>query len=543
MSNGFDVVAVGGGHNGLTAAVRLAQEGLRVAIVEAREWLGGLAAGFEPWPEFRAPLGAYVLGLYPRRLMERLGVWDRVRLLRREPGMTVLLGGGRAVRIYGDSGRTAKELGRFSERDARAYLEWSRLWSVASPLLWELYSSPPFSLPEVIEALGRVRSLPLVGDRVLRLAEDLAWALTAPAGRLLSEFFESWEARAALAEDALVGELVSPWTPGTGIVLAHHYLGASTGRPGEWAHVVGGVQSLVDALAARLRELGGAIITGDPVVEVVARRGAAVGVRTSSGRLLEARRGVVLAVNIKLAPGLLGDVIPGRDARRIEALEARGASAKLLLATRGRPPTPRGAPGEVAADALRSSSVVMPGLDYAERALGDALHGGYSREPWLSVNVQTVLDPGLAPEGWHLTSVFAQYALGGQKWGPDEREGMEQAIREVMDEYFEVNWPESRALLLTPGDYEAVAGPGGHIFHVSMQPSQLYAWRPLPEASQHRLPWLEKLYLGSASAHPGGGVTGLPGLLAAEAILEDQGVIRRRRPDPLGAVLRALGLR
>lgn len=543
MSSEFDVVVVGGGHNGLTAAVRLAQEGLRVAVVEARGALGGLAASFEPWPGFRAPLGAYVLGLYPRWLMERLGVWGRVRLLRREPGMTVLLGGGRAVRVYGDAGKTAKELGRFSERDARAYLEWDRLWRVAAPLLWELYSTPPLSLPEVIEALGRVRSLPLVGERVLRLAEDLALALTAPAGRLLSEFFESEEARAALVEDALVGELVSPWTPGTGIVLAHHYLGASTGRPGEWVHVVGGVQSLVDALAERLRELGGAIITGDPVVEIAARGGEAVGVRTSSGRLLGARRGVVLAVNIKLAPRLLGDAIPERDARRIEALESRGASAKLLLATRLLPPTPRGAPRGVALDALRSSCIVMPSLDYAEKALGDALLGGYSREPWLSVNVQTVLDPGLAPEGWHLTSVFAQYAVGGHRWGPEEREGMEQAIREVMDEFFEVDWREARTLLITPRDYESIAGPGGHIFHLSMQPSQLYAWRPLPEASRHRLPWLGKLYHGSASAHPGGGVTGLPGLLAAEALLEDQGVIKRRGPDPLGAVLRALRLK
>ena len=524
----YDVVVVGGGHNGLTAAVKLALHGARVAVVEATTRLGGLAANYSPWPGFKAPLGAYVLGLYPRRLMEELGVAGRVRLIPKEPGMTVLLGGGRALRIYPDEGRTSREIGRFSEADARAYGEWSRIWRLAGLLLEAVYTHPPASLSDVIDALERVRRLPLVGDRVLRVVENTLWAIQAPASRLLSEFFESEEVRAALVEDAIVGELASPSTPGTSLILAHHYLGSSTGRRGEWAYVEGGMGRLSEVLAERLRELGGRIYTGLRVRRVVSRGGRAYGVELDDGRVVEARRGVILATSVKIMPSLLGDSMPERDVRRVRGLESRGASAKVILALKGGPPRPSRSYQWLKGDLYRSSVVVMPSLDYAERALADALREGMSREPWLSVNVLTDVDPSLAPEGWSLTSIYLQYAVGGSGWGVEKRRLLLDRVKGVLGDYFSIDWGEAKVDVITPGDYEALGVPGGHIFHISMRPDQLYANRPLPGVG-YKLPWLEGLYIASASAHPGGGVTGLPGLLAAEALLADAGVVKPRR--------------
>ncbi len=531
-----DVLVVGAGHNGLTAAVRLAMRGLRVEVVEATGRVGGLAANYEPWPGFKAPLGAYVLGLYPRWLLEELGVWPRLRLLRRPAGMTVLLGGGRAVQVYGDPRRTARVFAGFSEADARAYLEWDRLWGFAARLLRGLYEAEPLSVAEVVEALHRLQSTPLVGERVKRLLDDAAWALTAPAGRLLEEWFESWEARAALAEDALVGELVDAYQPSTGLVLAHHYLGAVTGRAGEWVNVAGGMGALSEALAERLRELGGALRLRCPLRELRPLPGGRLEAVTDCGAY-RPRLGVIYTGSVKNLPRLAPELLERGLRRRLESLDSRGASAKLVIASR-RPPVPRA--GVDVVEALQSSMVVLRGLEHATRALGEALARGVSGEPWLSVNVVTAADQSLAPEGWSLTSVFLQYAVGGHPGATGE--AVLEAARRVLDEEFELDWEEARVDVLTPGRYEReLAVPGGHIFHVAMKPDQLYAFRPLPGAQGPRLPGVEEpLYIGGASAHPGGGVTGLPGLLAAERLLADHGHGKPRRPSLRSLILSAL---
>lgn len=541
----FDIVVVGGGHNGLTAAVLLASKGFSVAVVEASSRLGGLASNYSPWPGFTAPRGAYVLGLYPRWIMKALGIHDRIRLLPKEPNMVSLLGGGRAVRIYGDPSRTSRELSRFSERDARAYVKWARAWGLLGALLEELYCNTPMSLEDSLKSLASVHSVPIVGRRVFQALEEHAWMLAAPASRILGEWFESWEARAALVEDALVGELAGPSTPGTGLILAHHYLGVSTGVRGEWAYVKGGMGALIDALASRLKSLGGYVFTGERVVDVLARRERVYGVLTSGGLELLARNAVLWAASVKSLIEPAGEVLDKGLKRRLGSLDSDGASSKLIIALKGLP-KPQDGYAWLGEDLYRSSVITMPGLEYAERAYGDALSRGISREPWLSINVLSRVDPSLAPEGWSLTSVFLQYTRGSsRKWGPGDREEVLSNALNVMSEYFYLPKPGKGDMMvdvITPGDYDALA-PGGHIFHISMRPDQIYMWRPLPELSNYKVPGVDGLYLAGSSSHPGGGVSGIPGFLGASRLLSDltgSPMPKPRVKDSILKVLRSL---
>ena len=539
----YDAIIVGAGHNGLTAAALLAGKGLSVLVVESKDFVGGLAANYEPWPGFTAPLGAYVLGLFPRWLMKEAGIEGRIRLVPRDPGMTVLLGEGKAVRIYSNVDRTSREISRFSESDAKRYVEWARVWDLAGRVLEEVYSHPPEPASHLLEEIVRVSRLPVIGGRVEEYLNMASWMLVSPARRILEEWFESWETRSALVEDALVGELAGPSTPGTGVVLAHHYLGVSTGVRGEWAHVKGGMGALSDALAKSVVERGGRIVLGRRVERIVVNGpGEVVGVELNGGEKCFARKGVLWSASVKTLVSALRDHIDRTLRRRIEALDSDGASSKVILGWRGSL-KPLKEYSWLGGEIYRSSVVVMPGLEYAERAYGDALYRGISREPWLSINVLTDLDPGLAPEGWNLASIFIQYTRhSSRSWNADDRAEVLDNTLNTISHYLDTRgMREVRAEVLTPRDYSEFGNPGGHIFQLSLKLDQTYFWRPLPELSSYRFSPLKRLYIAGSSAHPGGGVSGLPGYLAARALLEDLGIVKKRRIDPVMIARRLIG--
>jgi phytoene dehydrogenase-like protein len=508
----------------------MASKGLRVAVFESRSHVGGMAASPEVWPGFRVPIGAYVISLFKRRLARRLGLTSRIRLYPKEPSMTVLLEGGRHVRVWSDAGRTSKELRAFSERDSRAYMEWARYWEGVARLLDVLYENPPLDPLELADTVNRVASIPVIGPRARQVASDLEWLFTAPASRVLSEYFEAEETRTALLEDALVGELASPSSPGTALVLAHHYMGDITGRRGQWAYVEGGMGSVSEALLDICMEHGVDVYLGRGVEEVVVKGDRVRGV-VAGGKMYPARV-VVSTVNVKtLFTQLLGDnhaVDKGLE-RSVRALTTVGASAKLVIARRGLPRLRRELAG-LGEDPYRSSLIVMRSTRYVEEAYASALATGISENPWVSVNIQSFLDPTVAPPGYHVISVFSQYVDSRKRsWVREDEEELAGNISSVLGEVFEdPQGGEAKTLVVTPRYLEEAFGsPGGNIFHVNMTPDQVYHKRPLRELSRYRTP-VKGLYISGASTHPGGGVTGLPGELAARAVLEDLGVLKRR---------------
>ena len=537
---GYDAVVIGGGHNGLVAACSLALRGLRVAVFEQGEYIGGMASSPELWPGFRVPVGAYVLSLFKKSVGEELGVLGRLKLIPKDPGMTVLLGGGRVLSTWSNVDKTVGEIRRFSELDARAYIEWSRMWSAVTEVLDIAYTSPPVDMWELLDTAGRL--LKLARLRYGAFLEDLTWIPLAPASRLLDEFFESDEVKALLVEDAVVGELLAPSSPGSALTLAHHYMGDITSVRGQWAYVAGGIGRLSEVLAERCRELGVEVHLGSRVEEIVVRDGVARGVKVN-GRLYEARFILSsLDARVTLLELLPEDAVDKRLRRRLKSLRSPGASSKAILAVRGLP-RPRGGYAEYADRIYRSSTLTIPDVEYVERAYRDAITRGYSVEPWVSINTQSYLDPSVAPEGWHLISLFVQYTSydSPRGWGEEPRRELLENVYNVLDRYFEdVRGRVERILLLTPKDYEEMfRAPGGHIFHLNMTPDRLWINRPLPELSKYKTP-VKNLYLCGSSTHPGGGITGLPGYLAARTLLEDIGLVKRRRLDPISILVERL---
>jgi phytoene dehydrogenase-like protein len=396
---------------------------------------------------------------------------------------------------------------------------------------------PPPTLSELLSELRRLRfTLGFGLERLESFIEESLYALTTSAGRMLDDYFESDEIKAALVEDGVVGVFAGPYTPGTAYVLAHHAMGEVNGVKGAWGYVEGGMGALSNALA---RRAGVDLLMGTPVTRIVADEGGVKGVVLGDGRFVESR---VVVSNADIKTTFLKlldqDAVDKSLRRRIMSLRTSGVSAKLIGVIRE---LPRYAVRD--ADPLLgnwASTLIMPSVDYVEAANRDALNGGFSRRPWISVNIPTTYDPTITKPPYHVFSMFIQYTPRDLDWGE-----LKERLREVVYETVEEYAPGFRRLIihdmvLTPMDIEERFGSiGGNIFHVDMLPDQVLTNRPLPGLSRYRTP-IRGLYLCGADTHPGGGVTGAPGHNAAMEILRDLGRIKESPKPRLTEILRTI---
>ncbi len=530
----YDAIVIGAGHNGLVAACNLAMRGLRVAVFERNSFLGGMASSPEIWPGFRVPIGAYVISLFRREIAEDLKLFEKgLKIVPKDPGMSVFLEGGKILSIWSDANKTAKEISRISERDASQYIKWSRFWSFVGILLDAIYMSKPLNVEDTLELARKVIGVVKHGgEEISGYIDKIPWIISAPASKTLDEYFESEEVKAALVEDALVGEMVSPSTPGSSIVMAHHYMGNITGNRGQWAYVVGGMGSLSEVLAKRCSELGVDIYLGVEVERIAVNKAGWVRGVVAGGRLYEAWM-VLSSADVRTTMLKLLDPEADIDknlVRKIKSLRSVGASSKIVVAMKKLPKLSGRYSGHEDL-AYRSSAITIPSMEYVEKAYSDALSEGISRNPWISVNVQSYLDRSVAPEGWHIASLFIQYTSRKSpgNWGDEDRERLVERAFPVLENYYEgFRKNAEKILVITPRDIEEMfQTPGGNIFHISMTPDQLWSNRPVRELSEYRAP-IKGLYLCGADMHPGGGVSGVPGYLCSTEALIDAGIIRKK---------------
>lgn len=532
-----DAIIIGGGHNGLVCAFYLARAGLKVTVLERRTVVGGAAVTEEFHPGFRNSVAAYTVSLLNPKVMEDMDLAGHgLRIVERPLSNFLPLDDSRYLKL--GAGRTAPEVARFSQRDADRLEDYNRHLDSAADLLRELVlQTPPnrvqgswlTALPELIKAgkLGnRMRGLSLASQR------ELLDLFTKSAGDYLDGWFESAPIKAAYGFDSVVGNYASPYTPGSAYVLLHHVFGEVNGKKGAWGHAIGGMGAITQAMAKAAQAKGVEIRTGCGVEEVLLHKGRACGVVTAGGERVDARV-VVSNLNPRLLYTRLVDpgALPGDFLRRMQAWRCGSGTFRMNVAL-SELPSFSCLPGTQAAEHHGSGIIIAPSLQYMERAYHDARAHGWSREPIVELLIPSTLDPGLAPPGQHVASLFCQHAApqlpDGASWDAHREEVADLMIATV--DRYAPNFRRSvlGRQILTPLDLERAFGlVGGDIFHGALGLDQLFAARPMLGHADYRGP-VAGLYTCGSGTHPGGGVTGAPGHNAAREVLRD--VARGRRP-------------
>jgi phytoene dehydrogenase-like protein len=524
------VIVVGAGHNGLVCACYLARAGLRVRLLERRNLVGGAAVTEEFVPGFRNSSASYTVSLLDPMVSRELRLAEHgLRILERPVQNFLPLADGDSFTAGPDAAATRTEAARFSRRDAERLPAFHALLDQAIALLRDLlHRTPPTDLArwsdifEVLRVGQRFRALPLAEQRALHEF------FTRSAGELLDHWFEGEGLKAVLGFDSVVGSYASPYTPGSGYVLLHHAFGETNGKPGVWGHAVGGMGAITQAMATEARRLGVRIECDAPVRRIVTEQGRALGVELEDGRVLRAR---AIAANVGPKPLFLNlldaEDLPADFRAHIERSRANSATFRMNVALAE---LPRFVARRSRTDAahLGAGIILAPSLAYMDRAHASARLEGMSREPIVEMLIPSTLDDTLAPQGRHVASLFCQhfdYVLAREdapqrNW--DDATLRAQAIERIFDT-IERRAPGFRASLLghsvlSPYDLERRFGlAGGDIFHGALGLDQLWAARPALGYGDYRTP-VAGLFLCGSGAHPGGGVTGLPGRNAARAI-------------------------
>ena len=518
-----DVIIIGGGHNGLVCACYLAKAGLSVCVLERRSIVGGAAVTEEFHPGFRNSTASYTVSLLAPEIIRDLRLKSHgLRFVARPQANFLPLSEHESLSIHNDDDATAREFARFSTRDARSLADFrAMVQDIGDIVRRQMRRTPPNVGGGIADWLNAgLAAVNVVGLSIQR-RRDLADLFLKPIADLLDAWFENAHVKASLAFDAVVGNFASPRAPGTAYGLLHHVIGELEGVRGAWGHAIGGMGAITQAMLKEARALGVDVETESEVTEVLVEDGRAAGVVLECGKT---RLGRVVVANV--APkNLYLDLVPAAHLadefrRRIRATRTESATLRMNVALTELPEfTCR--PGTEAQDHHRSGIVIGPTLDYLENAYLDARRGKWSEHPIVEMLIPSTVDDSLAPPGHHVASLFCQHFPRDRDWDND-REAAADVVFATVDRYAP-NF--SKAVIarqvLTPADLEERFGlPGGDIFHGAMTPDQLWTNRPVMGYAAYRGP-IEGLYHCGAGAHPGGGVTGLPGWNAAREIARD----------------------
>ncbi len=519
----YDAIVIGGGHNGLVHAAYLARAGRQVLVLERRHMVGGATITEEIYPGYKFLTGSYLISLLRPQVIQELHLAQHGLELLPLESTLVPLPDGDYLADWPDHDMTRRELMRHSRRDAETYEEFSltmRRLSLAIKPLLDLVPPDPSSLsPKDLEQMARIKGV--LGNMQRKDFHTLCRLCTMSIADFLDEWFETQPLKAIKCTSGIIGSFMGVRSPGSGYVALHHYLGEIDGVRRSWAFPKGGTGAFSQAIASSARAFGAEIMVNAPVAQVLIKHGAACGVVLEDGREFFADRIVSNADAKRTFTQLVPrDQLPADFLWDIERFRTASPACKVNLALDGLPTfsaVPKGSE-----QLLRGSIEIAPSVDYLEQAYDDAKYGGWARKPFMDALIPSLLDPGMAPPGQHVMSLFVEYASSEMDWTPEKKAEFLEVVIDTLAEYS----PDLKSKIIhkhimTPKDIQDIIGiTSGHIFHGELSLHQLLFLKPSPQWAQYKTP-VRHLWMCGASTHPGGCITGAPGRNAAMELLKD----------------------
>ena len=525
MQTKYDAIVVGGGHNGLVHAAYLARAGKKVLVVERRHVVGGATITEEIYPGFKFLTGSYLISLLRPQVIQELRLVDHGLQLLPLESTVVPLPNGDYLADWPDHDATRREILRHSRRDAETYEEFSltmRRLSLAIKPLLDLFPPDPTSLaPRDIEQMARIRGV--LDGMQRRDFYSLCRLCTMSIADFLDEWFETQPLKAIKCTSGIIGSFMGVRSPGSGYVALHHNLGEIDGVRRAWAFPKGGTGAFSQAIASSARAFGAEILENAPVAQILVRNGQAYGVALEDGREFEADRIISNADARRTFLSLVEPQhLPDEFLYDIQRFRIASPACKVNLALDGLP-TFSAIPKDKQM-LMRGSIEIAPSVDYLEQAYDDAKYGGWARAPFMDALIPSLLDPGMAPPGKHVMSLFVEYASsqleGG--WTEPRKQEFLQVVIDTLAQYSpDLKDKIIHKHIMTPDDLERVFGlTHGHIFHGELSLHQLLFLKPSPQWAQYRTP-VRNLWMCGSSTHPGGCITGAPGRNAAMELLKE----------------------
>jgi phytoene dehydrogenase-like protein len=524
MGQHYDVIVIGGGHNGLVNAAYLAKAGKKVVVLERRHVLGGAAVTEEIFPGFFFSECSYVVSLLRPEIIRELDLPRHGLEILPLDGTFSPMPNGDYLWRMNDHAKSIRDIRRHSRLDAEAYDEFSKIMTPMCRFVKPILSMVPPD-PTTLN-LRDLKQLHFLLQRFRELSSDERYTLiqlmTMSSADFLDQWFETDVLKATMSASGIIGTFLGIRSPGTAYVLLHHYMGEIDGAFRSWGFSRGGTGAISNAIADAAREASVEIRTKAPVAKILVKNGRATGVVLQSGEELSAN-----VVSSSVDPHLTFEKflapteLPADFLEGVRRYKFRGSSGKVNLALSALPNF-KCLPGPGAH--LRGAISISPSTDYMERAYDDAKYGRYSRRPYVDMVIPSLTDPSVAPPGKHVLSCFVQYApykLAEGNWD-DQKEAFGDNVVNTIAEYA----PNIKDIIigrqvLTPLDLEREFGlTQGNIFQGELSLEQLFFLRPVAGWAYYRTP-IRNLFMCGSATHPGGGIMGANGRIASQVILKE----------------------